>query len=216
MTEYLPLLAAVAFAAGFAIRGEWTGDRRMHRRFKPLATLLLLGAAVIAVTRGGGRYEMAIAAGLALSLVGDVLLMLEKERFTAGLAAFLLAHLAYLAAFTSDVRLFPAALPLFVWLVVGPASLGVLWGGIPKPLRIPVVVYVLAILAMAAQANGRAAALRTLPAVLASAGATLFVLSDTALAFERFRVPSRVLRAAVLVLYWAAQSLITLSTLVRD
>lgn len=213
LREYLPLLTAVALAAGFAIAGEWTGDERLVTRFKPLATLLLLGAGAMAVLHGGGRYAIAVTAGLAFSLAGDVFLMLEGDRFREGLAAFLLAHVAYLVAFTTATPLLPAFLPLFVWGVIGPVTLGVLWGGIPKGLRAPVVVYVAALLAMAAQANGRASVLRSFPALLASLGATLFVFSDAALALERFRRPSRPLRAAVLALYWAAQSLIALSAL---
>lgn len=213
--SFLPLLVAVALAAGFAIAGEWTGDRRLHRRYKPIATLLLVAAGAMGAVQGGGRYAVAVAIGLALSLAGDVFLMLESDRFREGLAAFLLAHVAYLVAFTTGTPLFPVSLPLFVWAVIGSGTLGVLWGGIPKALRIPVAVYVLALLAMAAQANGRAAFVRTLPAVLASGGGTLFVFSDAALAIERFRRPSRLLRCVVLGLYWMAQSLIALSVLVK-
>ena len=47
----------------------------------------------------------AVLAGLGLSLVGDVALMIPQG-FLAGLVAFLLAHLAYLVAFTrGGVRL---------------------------------------------------------------------------------------------------------------
>ena len=44
------------------------------------------------------RWGFTVAA-LSLSLAGDVLLMVRKDLFVAGLAAFLLAHLAYVGAF---------------------------------------------------------------------------------------------------------------------
>ena len=45
---------------------------------------------------GGDAARPWFVAALALSLVGDVLLMLPRERFVGGLVAFLLAHLAYI------------------------------------------------------------------------------------------------------------------------
>ena len=86
---------------------------------------------------GTGRSHAALVAlGLALSAAGDVCLDLEAERpslFLVGLACFLVAHVAYAAAFAqhglSHARTLGAvcaALPVL--------SLGLLWPGIPEPI----------------------------------------------------------------------------------
>src|ERR1700754_1832951 len=77
--------------------------------FKPLTTLLVIA---YAWPRGAGvpRQQHLVRIGLVLSLVGDVFLLWPKEGFLPGLVSFLLAHLAYIAAFCVPVRL--AARPL--------------------------------------------------------------------------------------------------------
>src|SRR5689334_10466105 len=81
---------------------------------KPVPVLAL---AVLVLARGGDGYARAVAAGLGLSAIGDVLLE-WPERFVPGLVAFLLAHVAYTIAFTRDERRLRAAraLPFAVWL----------------------------------------------------------------------------------------------------
>ena len=51
-----------------------------------------------------GAYRRWIAIGLGLSLLGDLLLEWPADLFVFGLSAFLLAHLAYLAAYLGDTR----------------------------------------------------------------------------------------------------------------
>ncbi len=77
--------------------------------FKPLTTLLILA---FAWPRGADapKQRRFIRIGLLLSLIGDVFRMWPKAGFLPGLIAFLLAHLAYIAAFTVPLRL--AARPL--------------------------------------------------------------------------------------------------------
>ena len=72
--------------------------------FKPLTTLLIIAFAWPrgATVPGQRRW---VRLGLILSLVGDVALLWPKEGFLPGLVAFLLAHLAYIAAFCVPVRL---------------------------------------------------------------------------------------------------------------
>ena len=97
----------------------------------------------------------AVLAGLGLSLVGDVALMFPQG-FLAGLVAFLLAHLAYLVAFTrGGVRLAARPGPFIAYTLLASLILAVLWPGVPAGLRAPVVAYVLCLAAMAAQAAVR-------------------------------------------------------------
>jgi uncharacterized membrane protein YhhN len=69
-------------------------------------------------------------AAVVASLTGDVLLMLPGDHFIAGLAAFLLAHGAYLALFRQGVGWFPSRVALAATLLVGALVLAVLWPGL--------------------------------------------------------------------------------------
>ncbi len=126
--------------------------------------------------------------GLIFSLAGDVLLVWPAQYFEFGLAAFICAHIAYLVAFTRDVKF--AAHPA-IWLLYVAIGLGmtsILWPELPAFLRLPVVLYAFTS-TMAGQAMGRFLTLRTPAARLAAVGAAFFMLSDALLAFGRFYRP---------------------------
>ena len=207
----LTMLAGVS--AVLHVHAEYRGPRWRVYVFKPLTTALLLALSLVAAGAAGGaggRYPLAIAAGLCLSLSGDVFLMLPGDRFVAGLASFLLAHVAYLVAFTTNAA-FGAAPAAFVpYAAAGLAVLALLWRRLGR-LRGPVTLYVVVIMAMAAQAAVRALTLQTTPALLAAAGAALFVASDATLALDRFHTRFRSARALVMGTYVPAQWLIALS-----
>lgn len=208
-----PALAAVAvLVAVLAIRAHYLEDRQRWQvyAFKPLATLLILALA-LSLSPARPDYQWAIAAGLVLSTAGDVFLMLPRDRFVAGLASFLLAHLCYLRAFSIEV---PFGAGLLLWLpffAAGGMVVALVWPGLKPALRGPVVVYVIVIAAMAGQATGRWYAAGSAVALAAAVGAGLFVVSDAVLAIDRFRWPFRAARAVTLTTYWAAQLLIAIS-----
>lgn len=174
-------------------------------------TLLFLASAVIVGAGAPARYKWAIVAGLAFSAVGDAFLMQKRDWFVHGLASFLTAHVCYLWALTSDTGLAARRAPFAVAAVLAVVMLAWLWEGVPGPLRAPVVIYALTLLAMAAQAVARALSRRDPGAILAASGAVLFVVSDTALAYQRFRDPLAWGRFIVLGTYFAAQAGIALS-----
>ena len=206
------LAAAAVLVAVLAIRAHSLEDRQRWQvyAFKPLATLLILALA-LSLTPTRSEYQWAIAAGLVLSTAGDVFLMLPRDRFVAGLASFLLAHLCYLRAFSIEV---PFGAGLLLWLpffAAGGMVVALVWPGLKPALRGPVVVYVIVIAAMAGQATGRWYASGSAVALAAAVGAGLFVVSDAVLAIDRFRWPFRAARAVTLSTYWAAQLLIAIS-----
>jgi uncharacterized membrane protein YhhN len=82
-------------------------------------------------------------------------------------------------------------------------------------LRMPVTVYAAALLAMAWQAAERWMALGTTAALMAAAGAALFVVSDSVLAWGRFVRRHRYGQVIVLSTYFAAQWLIAMSVAAR-
>ncbi len=203
-------VAIVALSAGLHLWAEYHGPRWQVYLFKPLTTLLVLLIAGLSAGVHGPRYQVAIVLGLACSLLGDVLLMLPGDRFLPGLVSFLVAHLAYLAAFATGVP--PGAapaitIPLALVLIL---LVRFLWAGAGR-LRLPVLLYAATIFMMVLQALGRALALSTPGATLAATGATLFMTSDAILAVNRFRRPLPIAQVLIMVSYVAAQTLIALS-----
>lgn len=177
-------------------------------------TLLMLAVAAINID-APPRYKWSIVAGLGFSTAGDALLMHSSDYFVPGLFGFLGAHLCYLWAFTRDSRLAGRRLPFVLWGGIGMVLLPCVWPGVAGPLRLPVVLYATALLVMAAQAAGRALVRRDTASVLGAIGAALFVVSDSILAFQRFRHPLEWGGVLVLGTYFAAQSGIALSVLLH-
>lgn len=199
-------------AGAFAI-GDWyacaRGRRRLEYVCKPATLLLLLVAATLIDPTAGLEARRAwFVAALALSLAGDVLLMLPSDRFVAGLAAFLAAHVCYVAGFLSDG---PAAAALLVAAVVVavlivPFARLVLRGvrTTDAALVPPVAGYIMVISAMVA------VALATRNWV-AGLGAVLFAVSDSMIAWSRFVRPFAWSAVAIMVTYHLGQAALVLS-----
>jgi uncharacterized membrane protein YhhN len=203
--------AAAIAVAGLLLFGEWRGQRGARWLFKPLASLLFVVAAFLEEPRT--PYDWLIVAGLALGAIGDVALIPSSRRwFLAGLVAFLLGHLAYVAAIAARPepwQLEPR--------VVAPACLASLAAYLYlRPhlgrMRLPVVAYVLVITAMLAAAGSLAASPGVAGAGSIALAAALFYLSDLTVARSRF-VPGAGLpdRLVGLPLYYGAQFLFALS-----
>lgn len=207
MSRALPvavvLAAALAIAAGLGIL-----PAVVLFIAKPLATVLLIGHAL---RRGADepRARRWILAGLTLSLAGDVALLWPKEGFLPGLIAFLLAHLAYIVAFHGRVRFGSRWPPFALYALIAALVLAALWPGVPAALQIPVLLYVLCLGSMAAQAAVVWLAARGMSTEsLARSGAiggALFMLSDALLATNKFAGPLPLASLWVLASYWAAQ-----------
>jgi len=206
----LAMPVAGALGAGHIVARQ-VGLPRLAGLLKPLP-IAVFAAMVWQGPSLDGRYSTLVVAGLVCSMVGDVCL-LEADRFVAGLASFLVAHLLYIAAFASGAPAGAAdAAVLAPFLAVAAVLTARLWQR-AGALRWPVAAYVAVISAMGWQAARRAGApLTPEPSgVLALAGALLFMTSDGLLAFGRFVRPFRAGDAAVMATYYAAQALIALS-----
>jgi uncharacterized membrane protein YhhN len=208
-------ILAVSASASLAMVAAYRADRRGIFLFKPLTTVLIIVAALWLFAPAMRRYQEIVLLGLALSLAGDVFLMLPGNKFLWGLASFLAAHVAYAWAFTLGVGYEPAQLPwLAPFAFFGLMVVVFLWRGLHGAvLRGAVVAYVAVIIVMVWRAAVRAQS-PVVPypsAVTALAGACLFLASDSILAVDRFRLPFRLAQPVVFATYWAAQLLIGLS-----
>jgi uncharacterized membrane protein YhhN len=204
---YAVALAAVATATVALLdwRAVVRGDLRTERWAKPAVVGGLLVVALLAGAGGTATGRWVLIA-LVLGLVGDVLLLPGPDRFVPGLVAFLLGHLAWVAACVV------AGLdrPGLGWVGAGVLVVALVTGRHILPeahrqggavLAGAVAAYMLVIGAMAVA--GWATGL--LPVAL---GATAFVASDTVLALGRFGQERPWTRIAVMVTYHLAQALL--------
>ncbi|MGI6366802.1 MAG: lysoplasmalogenase [Anaerolineae bacterium] len=205
------LLALVAVGAALATFSDQHPRRRpLHYVAKPLTTLLILLLAAIAPADLPHRPRALVLLALLLSALGDVFLMLPEDRFVPGLAAFALAQLCYCIAWAGALSAPPAATALLPWLLYAGLLVLALWRG-AGPLRLPVLAYALLLAAMGGLATARWLQLGGPPALLGMLGAAAFILSDSLLAWDRFRAPLPRVGLWVLASYYLAQSLIALA-----
>jgi uncharacterized membrane protein YhhN len=209
-TVWIALLLLAPLLAALAIRAEHTGARGQLYLFKPLATFCILLIALLSPPPYRPGYHISISLGLLFSLIGDVFLMLPRERFLAGLFSFLVALACYCAAFFK-VAGFPTSVPVaIVLLAYGVFLLNRLWPHLAEH-RVPVIVYSAVLLLMCAGAFNQLSREPAPRTWLAAAGAALFVISDSLLALDRFAASSRNRQTLVLTTYYAAQWLIAVS-----
>lgn len=195
----------ILFSGLLHINAAYRGPKWQFYLFKPLTIVLLM----CLMWQHGltSFYQQAIFAGLAFSVVGDVFLMLPRDRFVQGLAGFFVAHVIYSIAFWSQLNAsmvwwLPAMLfggGVIVFLLLLP-SLG--------KLMAPVALYIAMITQMAWAAGEFWLTTQSMIGMVAFAGAVMFMVSDTVLAVNRFRGPFTSATAIVMTTYYLAQALI--------
>lgn len=210
---------------GFALLLAIVNWVAVSRRWKWLeyiakpGTMLALLAWFTTFAHGTPPLEW-IQLGLILSLVGDVSLMLPRQRFVAGLVAFLLAHLAYIVGLNLTSWPSFGGLSFMMALVVIGLAVWLyrrLVVYVPRPLKLPVVAYLCVISVMLLSAGWTLMRPEWAigPAWLVSVGAALFFVSDSLLAWDRFVAPVRYGRVLVMVTYHLGQLGIALGVVWR-
>ncbi|MCU1053503.1 lysoplasmalogenase [Stenotrophomonas maltophilia] len=202
------LLMAILAIVGALFHGD---GRWLHWLAKPATTLLIAAIAWRVRDPAQPSYRRAVLAGMLLSCLGDIALMLPMDAFVPGLVAFLLAHLCYIVAFREGLRagrgLLAASILLGAFAVLNVLGL---WPHLPAPMRMPVLAYVvvlaaMAVLALARQWRSPQPAVEARSAPWAAVGALLFVASDSLLAWDRFAGGLPLASLLVLSTYYGAQ-----------
>lgn len=202
-------LAVVACVAGLLLSlvGEGTDRFALRAVGKTIASLAFVAHAVLLDVPAAQPHGAWFLAAFVLSFVGDLALLGEQKPFLlGGIGAFLLAHVAYAAAFLglapSWVGVLVTAVPIALLGALVARALLPRAGSLAKP----VVAYVVVIGAMVALAGGVAA--RGGPGTaLALVAAVLFFVSDLFVARQRFVQRTPWNRYVGLPLYYAAQLL---------
>jgi uncharacterized membrane protein YhhN len=142
---------------------------------------------------------------LIFSTIGDVMLGLHREDFFIyGLLSFLLAHFFYIGLFA---RNFPHPLRTHLKqkiilagiLIFSAAMTAWLWAGFGA-MKIPAMIYLCAITLMCITAT-----LMNLPKGTVLLGALLFLLSDSLIAANRFKMPIPLSNYAIWITYYVGQ-----------
>ncbi|WP_153798660.1 lysoplasmalogenase [Foetidibacter luteolus] len=180
----------------------------------PLLMLLLL----LQSAQSAKVYPRNLILGaLLLSFAGDILLLksLDPRFFIAGLLCFLGVQLLYIFFFRRVIRnrkvnmglLATTAAGMFIYILL---FLWILWNP-AKELRVPVIVYAVALSAMlvAAVTTTARKSLVKITTQFYIPGAIFFVLSDSLLAIEKFVVHEKFIEVLVMITYGVAQYLIT-------
>lgn len=206
------MTATLLIVAAVVALGDWAAVYlrlfRIEYILKPLVLALLVA---VAATADLGAAKPWVVAALVLGLLGDIGLMLSRDGrtdppFVLGLGAFLIGHLCYIIAF-ARVGLNGLELVAGLLVVAGVAGLTlpqVLRGAARsagRPFAYVVAGYAAVLSAMTVLAVGTGI-------VVTAIGGVLFLVSDTAIARERFveRLPYG--SVVVIVTYHLAQFLI--------
>ncbi len=188
----------------------------VHYVAKPAIIISLLFFFVKASILLSKSLRSLVFAALAFSLLGDILLMFAAQSqhfFTAGLVAFLIAHIMYIVVFLKHWNKANSAVGFLVLLLAYALGLFyVLKDGLGEML-IPVIVYMIVILSMATAAFLRKNKVNRLGYNLVFVGALCFMLSDSILALNKFYEPIPLSNLSIMVTYAMAQYLIVLGIL---
>jgi len=201
------LVAVVPLGVAVALAGESRGRQALTVAGKSVASASFLALGAVRFAQGD-TFGAWVLVALALGAAGDVLLAFERC-FRAGLAVFLVSHLAYAAAFHA---LLPASQWSITWFVpgavAGVATVNWLWPHLGRE-RYSVAAYITAGTvmvwgALSIAVDGGAGAQVAIAAVL-------FMLSDITVARHRFVCSGMVNRVVGLPLYYLAQLLFALT-----
>ncbi|RZL10818.1 MAG: lysoplasmalogenase [Pedobacter sp.] len=190
---------------------------------KPLITIVLM-AGLVVVTKLQGKFRKRIFAGLVFSFAGDVFLMFQgsaPNMFMYGLASFLICHLIYISAFNLDMRSDTSSKnPYFIWALLLLFGFCAAFFMYLRPslgaLQLPVLLYSIVISLMVVFSVGRYGKVNLYSFRLIALGAFFFLLSDSALAYNKFIIPVPNAGLVIMATYMLAQYMIVYGSITRD
>lgn len=208
LTPALLTFACLLATAGLVL-AEFQDRPRLKRACKLAAsTAFVLVAQVL--NASASPYGQLVLIALLLSWIGDACLLSQRSGwFLSGLGFFLLAHVAYSAAFaTGDLNVIALMASLVLLAAVGALVLRWLWRHLVSFDRAAIGAYIVAIVAMCTLAVAHSVAVNSWQVAV---GALAFAASDISVARDRFVTPGAINRAWGLPLYYLAQLLLAWS-----
>jgi len=187
------------------------GSKIIKYLLKPGTMVLIIVLAIHSSTLETTFAKWVVLA-LIFSVFGDIFLMLENRWFMHGLISFFLAHIAYIIAFwnsftlnmSSQTSLIVAICLLIfsAWFYLFLLDFVLDEGGLTLALAVASYIIVISMMMWSASLVG------TSIVIVAS---LLFVISDSILAYDKFRRPFKLAEHLVMITYFTAQLLFALS-----
>ncbi len=215
-----PWLLLFFFFAAADWLAAWFQQPRINYLTKPAALLALL---IWFAAAGHFQQSLLIfGIGLIFSLLGDIFLLLPRRWFRTGLMAFLCAHIAYIVAFNRimsslSVHLLLLTLVVFsLWVMIFTYLRAAMRkSSLHARMLLPVGIYsvVIALMLISALMTLFRPEWSLTAAILSASGGTLFFISDTMLAVDRFVRPFKRARFWVRVSYHIGQFLLAAGAL---
>jgi uncharacterized membrane protein YhhN len=181
---------------------------------KALIIPVLMILFIVNLRPGINRFNKLLFAGLFFSWAGDVILEFSQRNgdlFILGLACFLLTHLTYLTVFfktPGENVIFRNRIYLLIpVLLYGVGLVYFLYNDLAD-MRLPVILYAIVLLTMLAGAINRIEKVNRVSYHLVLAGAILFVISDSAIAINKFSYRFESSGIVIMSTYVIAQFLI--------
>lgn len=204
--ENLLLYISCVFA-GFATFFKYTNQEKYYKYFKTLPIFFLI-IYVLIIPFPKSYYANIILLALIFSVIGDIFL-LSKVKFNQGLFSFLIAHAFYSYAFINDTDgynylLFLPVLMFSFFIFFSISSF-------LKRYKIPVALYIFIISIMLWAAFNKFIINETGFSLFSFLGAILFVISDSLLAWNKFRKKLKYGPMLVSLTYYSAQILFVIS-----
>ena len=210
-TTMLTSTIIIAVCAVLHLYGAYRDRKWLFYLFKPVTTLSIAALCwYLAPTIND--YVWLILLGLLLSTLGDIFLMLPKDRFIPGLLSFLIAHVAYILAFSMHLELTYTWGLIVPLIIIAMVYLTLLWPSLAE-MKVPVFVYMSIIVIMAWISGERYFSVASQASLYAFIGALVFLFSDATLAFDRFKKQFHSAYGVIIVSYYLAQYFIALSVI---
>ena len=225
MIEYIFLVIFFVVAI-IEIFGEFKDNTKIIYIIKPILMPLLILFYIFGVIEAApiAQVDWLIVVALIGGMGGDIFLMLKNEDkwFLPGMGAFLINQIFYTISFFLSITDY-TALNLWGLLLIVPALL-ILAFTVPRfikktgRLKIPVLIYMAAILLMHISALLRIAdsRLQGLPYVLIYIGSLSFIFSDASIATNKWAGEFKNARLIILTTYILAQFYIVLGALLTN
>ncbi|MEO7311873.1 MAG: lysoplasmalogenase [Chitinophagaceae bacterium] len=198
------------------LTGIVAGVDALHVFCKPLLMLFLVWGLVANRKAIAATPWLFIIGGLLFSWAGDLFLLFEHKNpnfFIGGLASFLLAHICYIIYYFKCGAFVSVAIKKYPWwlMAAGAYSVSLVLLLFPKlgALLGPVIAYAAVLTMMLIGSIAAIPALSKKTSRLFIAGAACFVVSDSALAINKFYKVFPMAGVLIMITYGVAQYLIT-------
>jgi uncharacterized membrane protein YhhN len=221
MIEYIFLVLFFILSI-IEIFGEYKDNYKIIYVFKPLLMPMLILFYIFGVIEATGavtNVNWLIIVALLGGMAGDTFLMLKNEEkwFLYGMVAFLINQIFYILSFFLSITNYATFNP-WVLFLLGPTILILLFT-VPRflnksgDMKIPVLVYMVAILLMHIAALIRLSTNQGLASILIFIGSISFIFSDSCIAVNKWAEEFTNARLIIMTTYLMAQFYITLGVL---